>query len=221
MNHTALLNYFKTSLSMRQAKESSKTEDVCLSHLDNIWFKDFGEDDRRMVNLLLVDHNSRTSPEGIEAVLQKIITTLQEKPVMLNVFENKEDYLKLKNFWQKYHADGKYKAVPVEYSTGIYDKETRTFAKAYHMESELGFRYHLVYLAATGKCISKATRGMWLETIEGVLDYIRWARKDKANAKNYFFDLFGEAIDEKYYDAILNRIDEYFTIEKKTYGQVK
>jgi len=208
MNHEKI-NEYLTLLRQLDYSSDDALQDALLGKLDYIWWKELDEEDIEFINAEVKRSNDE------EARSQ------QEKPVMLNVFENKEDYLKLKNFWQKYHADGKYKAVPVEYSTGIYDKETRTFAKAYHMESELGFRYHLVYLAATGKCISKATRGMWLETIEGVLDYIRWARKDKANAKNYFFDLFGEAIDEKYYDAILNRIDEYFTIEKKTYGQVK
>lgn len=126
---------------------------------------------------------------------------------MANVFETKEDYLKLRDFWSQLIKDGKHKPVKQEYYGG------------FHMQSPLVFNYHLIYLAATGKCLSKATKGMWLETITTTLHTIHWARKDKAVAKKYFFDFFGDAIAEEHYDAILNRLEEYFTIEKKTFGK--
>ena len=123
---------------------------------------------------------------------------------MNNVFENKEDFLKLRDFWKQFHADGKHKGVPVEYNTGNYDVETRSWKKAYHMVSPLTRDSHLIYLAAMGRSLGKAVGNASPETITEIKSNLGY-RGDA-----YWFSLFDDAIDKKYRAAILQRLTEYF-----------
>lgn len=112
---------------------------------------------------------------------------------MNNIFENKEDYLKLVNFWKQFHADKKYKSVKVM----SYDNTN------FRMVSPLELHHHVIYLAATGKSLDKAFKKATIET----LSKIRWL-----NGK-YFLDkqfkLFGDAIDEKYHTKIQEKIEAF------------
>lgn len=207
MNRELIKEYFEVSLKNHLAVEGSPEEEATYDRLDAIW-KDYREDDRRMTNLLLIDH-----PTGsIEERLHNINKTLQEKTIMLNILENKEDYLKLRDFWKTLHAEGKHKATRREYTTGIYDTATKSWLKGYHMESDLEFRQHLIYLAAVGRDLSKATTNMHLETIENMLSSLRYCSVNP-QGNTWFFGYFEGIIDPKYRPAIINRILKHFEME--------
>ena len=53
---------------------------------------------------------------------------------MMNVFENKEDYLKLRDFWKTFHAEKKYAPVQKEFTRFDYGQRKSVVA-GYHMVS--------------------------------------------------------------------------------------
>lgn len=125
---------------------------------------------------------------------------------MMNVFENKEDYLKLRNFWKKLHAEKKYIPVP-EPQTRYEYSQHKIVEVGYHMVSPLKFEHHLIYLAAMGRDLDKATKGMWLSTITDIRNYFNYS----------WFSFFGDSIDEKYRDIIWKRIKDYFDMRYEAY----
>ncbi len=203
MNHEKLKEYFQISL------QRDRTSDECLydaltDKLDRIWYDDLSYEDHAYINQTLERHGIRREDTTIEEVIEKIITTLQEKPTMTNVFRTKEDYLTLRTFWKQFYAEGKHKPVPVEYNTGHYDSETRSWKKAYHMVSPLTRDSHLVYLAAMGRSLDKALGNASPETITEIKGNLKYRGDD------YWFSLFGEALDAEYHDVVLQRLRDYF-----------
>ena len=191
MNHEKM-NEYLTLLRQLDHTSDNALQDALLDKLDYIWWKEFNEEDIDFVNAEVKRSNDEEK------------RSQQEKTIMNNVFENKEDFLKLRDFWKQFHAEGKHKAVPVEYSTGFYDVETRSYKKAYHMVSPLTRDSQLVYLAAMGKSLDKALGNATPETLQEIKSNLGY-RGDA-----YWFSLFDDAIDKKYRAAILQRLTEYF-----------
>lgn len=191
MNHEKI-NEYLTLLRQLDHTSDNALQDALLDKLDYIWWKEFNEEDIDFVNAEVKRSNDEEK------------RSQQEKTIMNNVFENKEDFLKLRDFWKQFHAEGKHKAVPVEYSTGFYDVETRSYKKAYHMVSPLTRDSQLVYLAAMGKSLDKALGNATPETLQEIKSNLGY-RGDA-----YWFSLFDDAIDKKYRAAILQRLTEYF-----------
>lgn len=126
-------------------------------------------------------------------------SSLQEIKKMTNIFDNKEDYMKLKTFWKKYHAEKRYARVPVEFHRYDYTVKDVVVAGT-HMVSPLQLAHHAIYLAATGKSLEKAFGKCWSETIN-VLCYTL-----HRNYWNSLFKLFEDSIDEKYRERICEKI---------------
>ncbi len=215
MNREKLLEYFEQSLVMNVAVDD-KEEEAAGDRLDRIWYHEFTENERRLVQLLLNEAYRSGEKVTPKHAIKQIIAKLQEKPVMMNVFENKEDYLKLRDFWKTFHAEKKYAAVPKEFTRFDYSQRKSVVA-GYHMVSPLEFRHHLVYLAAVGRDMEKGTKGMWLSTIEGIRSDLSFVRNRPADLKKYWFELFGDAIDEKYYGVIADRIKDFFDSEYQSF----
>jgi hypothetical protein len=51
---------------------------------------------------------------------------------------------------------------------------------------------------------------MWLSTIEDIRSDLSYVRNRPAVLKKYWFELFGDSIDEKYYGVIMDRIKDFF-----------
>ena len=192
MNHEKINEYLTLRRQLDYSSDDA-LQDALLGKLDYIWWKELDEEDIEFINAEVKRSNDE------EARSQ------QEKTTMNNVFENKEDFLKLRDFWKKFHADGKHKAVPVEYNTGFYDLATKSYIKAYHMVSPLTRDAQLVYLAAMGRSLDKAIGNAKYGTLEEIRVRVKHV------GKSYWFKFFGDDIDEKYYDAILERIAAFTT----------
>lgn len=208
MNRKLILKYFEQSLVMNVAVDD-KEEDTAGDRLDRIWYHKFTENERRLVQLLLNEAYRSGEKVTPKHAITQIIAKLQDKPIMMNVFENKVDYLKLRDFWKTFHAEKKYAAVPKEFTRFDYSQRKSVVA-GYHMVSPLEFRHHLVYLAAVGRDLKKGTTGMQLSTIEGIRHDLNFVRNRPADLKKYWFELFGDAIDEKYYGVIADCIKDFF-----------
>lgn len=210
MNYTNIKQYF--DLLLKRERTSDQMYEAIGEKLDKIWY-DFGEDEVNEANRLLQE----TKGEQKECRYYKILSTIEEKimneKTHKSVFETREDYQKLRTFWKQFHAEGKHKAVPVEYRTskpfnsGYGDGEL-----AYHKVSPLTMYHHMVYLAAMGKPLACAFRNVSYHTH---LDAIWYVSKGNSygiyNKQNNPFALFGDAIDPKYHDAIIERITKYVT----------
>lgn len=183
------INEYLTLLRQLDQTSDCALHDALLDKLDYIWWKEFDEEDIDYVNAEVARSNEQE-------------TSTQEKPTMNNVFENKEDFLKLRDFWKQYHAEGRHKAVPVEYQTGWYDPTTKSYIKAYHMVSPLTLKAHLIYLAAMGRSLDKAIGNASPDTLSDIRTWLRYSRKSG-------FTIFEGSIDEKYHEAISARIDAY------------
>lgn len=142
---------------------------------------------------------------------------------MTNIFETKEDYLKLRVFWKTFHAEGGYKPKKISYTAILgYNISTKEFItqEGYDMVSDLTVYHHAIYLAATGKSLEKAFLNISWETASIIKHKISWtlARFDKQlpDYDYYYFKLFGDAIDQKYYTAIQQIIIEFITTKEKS-----
>lgn len=186
MNHEKI-NEYLTLLRQLDHTSDNALQDALLDKLDYIWWKEFNEEDIDFVNAEVKRSNDEEK------------RSQQEKTIMNNVFENKEDFLKLRDFWKQYHAEGRHKAVPVEYQTGWYDTATKSYIKAYHMVSPLQVKSHLIYLAAMGRSLEKAVGNAHKETLLDI----------SYSLGHSDFAFFEGAIDQKYYEPILERIREF------------
>ena len=180
------INEYLTLLRQLDQTSDCALHDALLNKLDYIWWKEFDEEDIDYVNAEVARSNEQEA-------------STQEKVTMNNVFENKEDFLKLRDFWKTYHAEGRHKSVPVEYNTGNYDPTTKSYQKAYHMVSPLQVKSHLIYLAAMGRSLEKAIGNAHKETLLDIS--YRLGHSD--------FAFFEGSIDQKYYEPILERIREF------------
>ena len=97
MNHEKINEYLTLLRQLDQTSDCA-LHDALLDKLDYIWWKEFDEEDIDYVNAEVARSNEQEA-------------STQEKVTMNNVFENKEDFLKLRDFWKTYHAEKKYAPV--------------------------------------------------------------------------------------------------------------
>lgn len=200
-----LLNYFELSLAANEATCESDG-DKTLSELDNIWWNVLGTNEREKVNALMSEQYSRG--KGVHEALVEIINLLQETKTMTSIFESKEEYIKLKNFWKEYHKLKLYQKIEVEGESYNYESgETDIF---YYRESPLKSLHHLIYLTAVGKSLEKAIGNCKEDTVNYILYCFLHLR-----SRNSWFSLFDDAISKKYYDGICEQIIEYLKEKQK------
>lgn len=199
-----LLTYFEISLSVHETGYIPEEERL-LEQLDKIWLDDLSPTEHEEVNRLLREQHSH----GVEThqALVNIINSLKENETMTRIFETKEEYLKLRQFWKDYHANGLHRKVECEGEA--YSSTTGEFYPFNYMESPLWSVHHLIYLAASGKPLDKAIGNRKEDTNIFLLNSFRFLR-----GRNSYFILFGDSIPEKYYTPICERIIEYLTEER-------
>lgn len=201
MKYDAVKKYYEIML--KRERTSDQMYEALSGMLDKLWY-DFTPEELEFTNSLNVPELTNTEC-CIIAKLNLIKEIEMTTKTYANVFENKEDYLKLRDFWKAFHAEGKHKPVKVEYRTSKpFQSGWGNGDMAFHMESPLTLKHHMIYLAAVGKSLDKAfAPTTYSATKEDLSAWVRW--------KNgiYPFELFGDAIDPKYYDTIKGRIQEY------------
>lgn len=174
MNREKLLEYFEKSSVINNTVDD-KEDEVIGDRLDRIWYHEFKEHERRLVNWLLKEAYRTGENVTPEHAIEQIIIKLKENSVMMNVFENKEDYLKLRNFWKTFHAEGNHKPVKVEYrNSKPFQSGWSNGDMAFHMKSPLTLKHYMIYLAAVGKSLNKALAPTtFRETKEDLLVWVR------------------------------------------------
>lgn len=204
MNNNNLLTYFETSLSVYETGYIPEEERL-LEQLDKIWLDDLSPTEHEEANRLLREQYSH----GVEPheALSNIVNSLKENETMTSIFETKEEYLKLRQFWKDYHASGLHRKVELEGEA--YSRATGEFHPFNYMESPLWSVHHLIYLAASGKSLDKAIGNRKKDTNNFLLYNFSFLR-----GRNSHFILFGDSIPEKYYTPICERIIEYLKEER-------
>lgn len=200
MKYEAVKKYYEVML--KRERTSDQMYEALSDMLDKLWY-DFTPEELEFAQSLQIPELSNTECRII-AKLNLIKEIEMTTKTYANVFENKEDYLKLRDFWKAFHAEGKHKAVKVEYRTSKpFQSGYANGDMAFHMESSLTLTHHLIYLAATGKSLDKAfSEWTTRETKNRLYDWKYWN-------PNPSFKLFGDAIDAKYHGPIMRRIQEY------------
>jgi hypothetical protein len=203
MKYEAVKKYYEIML--KRERTSDQMYEALSDMLDKLWY-DFTPEELEFANSLQIPELSNTECRIIAKLNLIKEIQMNTQTTHTSVFETKEDYLKLRTFWKQFHAEGKHKAVKVEYqhskpnSSGYYDGDM-----GFHMQSQLTLRQHLIYLAAMGKPLSKAlSETTYTETKNDIKVIFGW----KLTAVQPF-KLFGDAIDPKYQEAIIARINDF------------
>lgn len=195
-------------------------EDLC-DKLDKIWYSMTDEEHDYMNSLR--DNNQHLSKDtrirnALEELKQHSTEelTMTETKTYNNVFENREDYQKLRAFWKQFHADGKHKAVKEEYRTSKPGESGWGNGElAYHKVSPLNAIHHAIYLAAMGKNLKKAFGSMDVRgpNYDVLLNAAWWGKTRIENGMEpngtAIWNLFEDSIDVKYRLAILQRVNCY------------
>lgn len=185
MNRDLIKLYFEQSL--KAYVTLNRTEEECLhSKMDDIWFNQFNDTDRRAVRYLQMDHKYRLVDGTTKARLQSINDYLGTRTLHANVFESKEEYLNLLTHWRGLHATG-------EHKTDLVNSYT-----------------YLMYMAARGLDLTKAFDKAGRYTSRNHISFITYLLKDE-RVRNEWFAIFGDSIHEKYRMIILNRMKTILT----------
>lgn len=192
-----LIEYLELELQRQQLPEDddpTSPYETLLGKMDRLWYYELSEDDRRYINATT------------ETNLQIVINQLKGNQIMSNIFNTKEEYLALRNFWKNYHAEGRQKAVKTPYYSSYTRDKTPV---GFHKVSELTRDAHLIYLAAIGKPLDKAFGNASQETL--------YDMNIKFSTSYYLdkFKIFEGNIDHQYFGAIKARILEYLAEKKK------
>jgi hypothetical protein len=197
-----LLEYLELELQRQQTPEDddpASPYETLLGKMDRLWYYELSDKQRHLIN---TTYRNRGSVD-YKTTTEQMIDKLKGNQIMSNIFNTKEEYLALRNFWKNYHAEGRHKAV----STPYYTREKTPVG--FHKVSELNRDAHLIYLAAIGKPLDKAFGNASPETLADMTFQF---------SVSYYlnkFNIFEGNISPQYFGAIKARILDYLAEKKK------
>jgi len=195
-----LIEYLELELQRQQLPEDddpTSPYETLLGKMDRLWYYELSRKEINTINANITAVHNDT---------QTLIDKLKGNQIMSNIFNTKEEYLALRNFWKNYHAEGRQKAVKTPYYSSYTRDKTPV---GFHKVSELNRDAHLIYLAAIGKPLDKAFGNASQETLDDM--NFQFSTSYYLNK----FNIFEGNISPQYFGAIKSRILDYLVEKKK------
>lgn len=164
-------------------------ESLYEDRLDDIWYNEMSEEDRKAANEYFT------------------IKSIKRTNKMKNVFDTKEQYLAFSARWKEIAADLKSKKTVIG-TNYAYNTTTRKYDIInQHTKSQLNYKFHAIFLAATGK----------LPTGMKKLDPLHEVLWNLDNGSNWYSDVyraFGDTLTDEQVKKIHENLTLYVKVSK-------